>query len=232
MEPATKTPLLHRKLEQILEVEDLIPGRTTTRRPSNSSSPSRRTSSSRPPPRNCAGWWSGLLQLEKHGGIRVLVRKDLYGRSVSVVVALPRDRFNAALRKRLQQFFLERFQGLTVDYHLSLGETESARIFFTVHLAPGSQIPEVPYEALETEVEKLARSWDDDLKDALMAGSVPSGARCSPRSTRHGSPATTRPPTSGGSSSTTCWRSKRSSPTPRASSWGSATRARANASRA
>ena len=55
MEPATKTPLLHHKLEQILTAEDLIPGRTTTRRPSSSSSRSRRTSSSRPRRRSCAG---------------------------------------------------------------------------------------------------------------------------------------------------------------------------------
>ncbi len=111
----------------------------------------------------------GLLQLEKHGGIRVLVRKDLYGRSISIVVALPRDRFNASLRKRLQQFFLEKFKGITVDYHLSLGETESARIFFTVHVEPGTQIPEVPYEVLESEVERIARTWDDDLRDALIS---------------------------------------------------------------
>jgi glutamate dehydrogenase len=97
------------------------------------------------------------------------VRRDLYGRSVSIVVALPRDRFNAALRKRLQQYFLEQFRGTTVDYHLSLGETESARIFFTVHVEPGTQIPEVPYEQVEAEVERLARSWDDDLHDALVS---------------------------------------------------------------
>ena len=56
-----------------------------------------------------------------------------------------------------------------VDYHLSLGETESAKIFFTVHVEPGVQIPEIPYEELEAEVERLARTWDDDLLDALQA---------------------------------------------------------------
>ena len=169
MEPATKTPLLHHKLEQILEVEDLIPGSHEYKEVVELFESFPKDELFQASTQELRRLVVGLLQLEKHGGIRVLVRKDLYGRSVSVVVALPRDRFNAALRKRLQQFFLERFQGVTVDYHLSLGETESARIFFTVHLAPGSQIPEVPYEALETEVEKLARSWDDDLKDALMA---------------------------------------------------------------
>ena len=62
---------------------------------------------------------------------------------------------------------MERFHGSTIDYHLSLGETENARIFFTVHVDPGVQIPDVPYEELEEEVERLARTWDDDLRDAL-----------------------------------------------------------------
>ena len=110
----------------------------------------------------------GLLQLEKHGGIRVLVRKDLYGRQVSIVVALPREKFSGSLRRRLQEMFMARFHGTSVDYHLSLGETESARIFFTVHVEPGTQIPEIPYEALEAEVEQLARTWEDDLLDHLV----------------------------------------------------------------
>ncbi|MFM9797448.1 hypothetical protein, partial [Streptomyces turgidiscabies] len=49
----------------------------------------------------------------------------------------------------------------------SLGETESARIFFTIHVAPGKPIPDVRYEELEREVEILARTWEDDLLDAL-----------------------------------------------------------------
>ena len=38
-----------------------------------------------------------------------------------------------------------------------------------MHVDPGVQIPEVPYEELEEEVERLARTWDDDLRDALVA---------------------------------------------------------------
>ena len=167
MEPATRTPLLHHKLEQILEVEDLIPGSHDYKEVVELFESFPKDELFQASTQELRRLVVGLLQLEKHGGIRVLVRKDLYGRSVSIVVALPRDRFNAGLRKRLQQFFLDKFNGVTVDYHLSLGETESARIFFTVHVASGSQIPEVPYEDLEIEVERLARTWDDDLKDAF-----------------------------------------------------------------
>jgi glutamate dehydrogenase len=169
MEPAAKTPLLHHKLEQIVTTEDLIPG-------SHDYKSAVALFESFPKDELFAASSDelrrlivGLLQLERHGGIRVLVRRDLYGRSVSIVVALPRDRFNAELRKRLQHLFVERFHGSTVDYHLSLGETESARIFFTVHVDQGVQIPEVPYEELERDVERLARTWEDDLRDTLVA---------------------------------------------------------------
>ncbi len=169
MEPAAKTPLLHHKLEQVLTAEDLIPGSHDYKAATTLFESFPKDELFQASTGELRRLISGLLQLERHGGIRVLVRRDLYGRSISIVVALPRDRFNADLRKSLQQLFKERFHGSTVDYHLSLGETENARIFFTVHVDPGVQIPEVPYEELEEEVERLARTWDDDLRDALIA---------------------------------------------------------------
>jgi glutamate dehydrogenase len=169
MEPAARTPLLHHKLQQILAAEDLIPGSHDYKEVIQLFESFPKDELFQASAQELRKLVSGLLQLEKHAGIRVLVRRDLFGRSVTVIVALPRDRFNAELRKRLQDLFVERFHGSTVDYHLSLSETESARIFFVVHVDEGTQIPEVPYEELEREVERLARTWDDDLKDALVA---------------------------------------------------------------
>jgi glutamate dehydrogenase len=168
MEPATETPLLHRKLERILTAEDLIPGSHDYKATIELFESFPRDELFQASAEDLRALVVGLLQLEKHGGIRVLIRRDIDGRSISIVVALPRDRFNAPLRKRLQQYFLERFHGSSVDYHLSISETEAARIFFTVHLDPGTQIEEVPYEEIEAEVERMARSWEDDLKDALI----------------------------------------------------------------
>jgi glutamate dehydrogenase len=169
MDSAAETPLLHHKLEQIIASEDLVPGSHDYKQVVELFESFPRDELFQASTEELRQLVVGLLQLEKHGGIRVLVRKDLYGRQVSVVVALPRDRFSATLRKRLQEMFLQRFGGSSVDYHLSLGETESARIFFTVHVEAGHQIPEVPYEELEEEVERLARTWDDDLLDELTA---------------------------------------------------------------
>ena len=167
MEPAAKTPLLHHKLEQLIAAEDLIPGSHDYKAVITLFESFPKDELFQASAEEIRRLVVGLLQLEKHGGIRVLIRRDLYGRNVSIVVALPRDRFNADLRKRLQALFLERFKGTTIDYHLSLGETELARIFFTIHVAPGIAIPDIRYADLEAEVERLARTWDDDLLDAL-----------------------------------------------------------------
>ena len=204
MEPASKTPLLHHKLEQILAAEDLIPGSHDYKTASSCSGPSRRTSCSRHPTEELRRSSSGLLQFEKHGGIRVLVRKDLFGRQVSIVVALPREKFSATLRKRLQHMLLERFNGVTSTTPSRWARRSPRKIFFTVHVEPGTQIPEIPYEELEEEVERLARTWDDDLHDAL-ARAREQRAGTPPRSTRLGSPTTTRCRTpTGRSRSTTC----------------------------
>ena len=169
MEPATKTPLLHHKLEQILAAEDLIPGSHDYKTVVELFGTFPKDELFQGSAEELRTLVVGLLQFEEQAGIRVMVRKDLFGRQVSIVVALPRERFTATLRKRLQDMFVERFHGVTVDYHLSLGETESAKIFFTVHVEAGVQIPEIPHEELEAEVERLARTWDDDLADALAA---------------------------------------------------------------
>ena len=71
-----------------------------------------------------------LLGLEEQRQVRVFVRPDLQGRRVSATVALPRDHVSTELRMRLQSILEERFNGESVDYHLSFGETEPARVPF------------------------------------------------------------------------------------------------------
>ena len=83
--------------------------------------------------------------------MRLLARVDLEERMVSLVVALPRDRFNAVLRLALGALPGALQRRLGVDYHLSLGESDLARIHFTVHVRDGD-IPDVSLPDLEQEV--------------------------------------------------------------------------------
>ena len=162
MEPASKTPVLHRKLHQILDAEDLIEGSHDYKTVVSIFESFPKDELFAASVEELRTQVMGLLALQEQQHVRLFVRRDLYGRSVSLLVALPRDRFNADVRRKLQDLFLARFAGSSIDYHLSITESGLAQIHFTVHIAKG-EIPDVAFDALEREVAEIARTWDDRL---------------------------------------------------------------------
>ncbi|HXF72813.1 MAG TPA: NAD-glutamate dehydrogenase [Actinomycetota bacterium] len=167
MEPASKTPLLGRKLRRILEAEDLYEGSHDYKAVVAIFESFPKDELFAASPEELRRQVMGLLHLQEQREVRLFVRRDLYGRSVSLLVGMPRDRFNSELRKRLQDLFVERFHGDGVDYHLSLGEGQLAALHFDVRVGEG-RIPEVSFEELEREVVELCRTWEDRLLDRLL----------------------------------------------------------------
>jgi len=110
---------------------------------------------------------SELLETEEAESTRLIVRRDTLNRSVSVLVIMPRDRFNAGLRKQLQGMFLDVFGGNALDYRLALGESGDARIHFTVWTDEGAPI-DVDIPELERQVVALSRNWHDRVVEELM----------------------------------------------------------------
>src|SRR6266508_2219778 len=166
-EPASKTPLLHRKLEQILDAEDLYEGSHDYKAVVTIFESFPKDELFAAPTDELREQVMGLLQVHETKDVRLFARRDPYGRSVSLLVAMPRDAFDAEVRLRLQDLFRERFDGTTIDHHVSLTESGIAQLHFTVHVGHG-QIPEVPLAELEGEVGEIARTWDDRLLDLLI----------------------------------------------------------------
>jgi glutamate dehydrogenase len=165
MAEPSSIPILSGKLAEVLKDEDLIEG-------SHDYRAAVRLFNSFPQ----ADLWSmpveaiksaieGLLLNESREHVRVFVSPDLLSRSVSLMVVLPKDRFSAAIRLRLQTYFLERFGGSSVDYQLALVEGGTARIHFTVWVE--GPVPDVPFDELEQAVVDMSRTWDDRVSDHL-----------------------------------------------------------------
>jgi len=167
MEPSSRTPLLRRKLRQILTAEDLIEGSHDHKAVVGLFDGFPKDELFSAPTEDIRHSVMGLLALEERQQVKLFIRRDLLERSVSVLVALPRDRFNANLRKQLQELFKRRFHGSSVDYHLALGESDPAQIHFTVWVDTG-QIPDVAYEDILSEVESLTRSWSERVREVLL----------------------------------------------------------------
>ena len=167
MEPAARTPLLHRKLNQILDAEDLLEGSHDYKAVVSIFESYPKDELFAASAEELRAQVVGLLHLQETQHLRLFVRRDLYGRSVSLLVAVPRDRFDAEMRQRLQDLFMRRFHGETVDYHLSIAESDLAQLHFTVHVGEGA-VPDVAFDELEREVVEIARTWQDHLLQRLV----------------------------------------------------------------
>ncbi|MDT0274493.1 NAD-glutamate dehydrogenase [Blastococcus goldschmidtiae] len=112
-----------------------------------------------------------VLHLQERRQTRLFLRQDPTGRFWSAVVYLPRDRYTTEVRTRMQQLLLERLGGSGVEYTARSTESVLARLHFVVRLPvsrsgrPGPTA--VDADALQAELASAARSWTDDLADAL-----------------------------------------------------------------
>jgi glutamate dehydrogenase len=167
MEPAARTPLLHRKLHQILEAEDLFEGSHDYKAVVSIFESFPKDELLAAPAEEIRSQVMGLLALQEQQHVKLFVRRDLYGRSVSLLVAIPRDRYTAEVGQRLQRLFLDRFHGTSIDEHLEFAESGLAQLHYTVHVAEG-QVPDVSFDELERDVVEIARTWDDRLEERLV----------------------------------------------------------------
>ena len=76
--------------------------------------------------------------------LRIFVRRDAYGRYVSVLVYLPRDRYNTTVRERFSEILKESFGGESIEFTVQMSESTTARVHFVVAPARrGQKIPDV-----------------------------------------------------------------------------------------
>jgi glutamate dehydrogenase len=108
-----------------------------------------------------------VVHLQERRQLRLFVRSDIYGRYLSCLVYLPRDRFNTAVRERLQSILLAATGGQSIDHTTLVGESLLARLHFVIRMAPDQVPPELDIPALEKQLAAATRAWGDDFADTL-----------------------------------------------------------------
>ncbi|WP_460917538.1 NAD-glutamate dehydrogenase [Pseudoxanthomonas sangjuensis] len=110
----------------------------------------------------------GILGLQERVRSKLFVRRDKYGRFISALVYIPRERFNTDVRLRIEALLKESLNGEYVDSSVSLGESPLAQLHLIVRPKPGQKV-EVDTATLEERVAHLLRNWQDDLREILIA---------------------------------------------------------------
>ena len=109
----------------------------------------------------------GILHLQERQRIRLFVHKDRFGRFVSCIVFVPRERFNTAIRLQIQGILEESFNGESTDFTVQLSESVLARLYFVIRVPPGT-LPAHDVVAIEKRLRDVTRTWRDDLHTALL----------------------------------------------------------------
>ncbi|TDD79475.1 NAD-glutamate dehydrogenase [Actinomadura rubrisoli] len=110
----------------------------------------------------------GVLRLRERRQLKLFLRKDLYGRFMSCMVYLPRDRYTTKIRLRIQEILRLAFDGVSVDYSANVTESMLARLHVVVRGERGRPLPDVDVDELEARLAGATRSWADDLADAIV----------------------------------------------------------------
>ena len=117
---------------------------------------------------------AAVAALRERRQTRVFLRRARYGRFVTAMVFLPRDRYNTATRLRIQQVLLSRLGGVELEFTTLVSESVLTRLFFVVRLAEDAPV-EPDVDLIAREVATATRSWEDDF--VALVEALPSEQR-------------------------------------------------------
>ncbi len=109
-----------------------------------------------------------VLAMQERRQTRLFLRRDVYGRFMSCLVYLPRDRYTTAVRLDMEDLLREAFDGGAVDYTARVSESVLARLHFVVRVKAGADLPDAAPADLEAKLLAATRAWSDDFDDALI----------------------------------------------------------------
>lgn len=109
-----------------------------------------------------------IVQLHEQIRTRLFLNKDPFGRFMSCLVYLPRDRYNTVARMSVADLLKETFNGDTIEYTTRASEEALATLHFVVHVAPGTVLPDVDPAEVERQIVEATRDWDADLASATV----------------------------------------------------------------
>ncbi len=107
-----------------------------------------------------------ILRLDEHPRVRVLPRRDRFGRFVSVLVYVPRDRYDSGARRAIGEYLADAYKGRVSAFFPFFPEGPLVRVHFIIGGLP-SDSPDLDRATLEAAIAGIVRTWTDGLMDAL-----------------------------------------------------------------
>jgi glutamate dehydrogenase len=108
----------------------------------------------------------GILRVQERHTLGLFLRKDLFGRFITALVYVPRERYHTELRRRIQDILVQALNGESVEFNIQLSDSPLARVHFIIRTRPES-IPDYDVVQLQARMAEAMLSWQDELRIAL-----------------------------------------------------------------
>jgi glutamate dehydrogenase len=109
-----------------------------------------------------------VLQLGEYDNLALFIRPDHYGRYLTVMVYLPRERYAFHLKEKLGAILAQQLHGTVSSSVAHVGDLPFARVIFVLTFDKPTHL-EVNTEALEVLLTEASLSWQDLLERHLGA---------------------------------------------------------------
>jgi glutamate dehydrogenase len=108
----------------------------------------------------------GILRLGERPTVRVFLRFDRFDRFVSVLVFVPRDRYDTHARERIHEILAKALNGRLSAATPTIDDSVLARVHYIIGREEGAR-PQVSVQALEEQIRACIRTWDDGFAEAM-----------------------------------------------------------------
>lgn len=109
---------------------------------------------------------SDILTLYERPRIRALARIDTFDRYVSVMVYIPKDRYDTNIRRRVGEYLATVYKGRLSAAYPAYPEGALARTHYIIGRDEG-KTPDIARADIEAAIASIVRTWPDALKNAL-----------------------------------------------------------------
>ncbi len=115
----------------------------------------------------------GIVHLYDRPRVRLFERRDPFDRFVSVLLFVPRERYDSGLDRKVGAMLAQAWGGRVSASYPSFSDSPLARVHYIVGYRPGDHA-EPDLEVLEAEIAQATRTWDDRFAEVLRRSGMSS----------------------------------------------------------
>lgn len=160
-------PFLRRKVALVMESSHLNPEAHTGKILLNILETLPRDDLFQAPPEELLSIAMGIYHMQERRRIQLFARKDIYGRFISCLVYMPKERYDTALGKMMTEITRDYFNAEKVTLSTRFSDSALVQLHLIARIDPAMSV-NTHYEELEKKLIEACRLWTDDLRQLLL----------------------------------------------------------------